>query len=118
MEGFKAIPYIFLAIAVAAIVGGVSAVVQGEFGDSLTNKCYNNSYVLSSGGGECLNSTATFNISSGKTRNFSDAYNVIFEGKDATATVAGQLSTVAIIGIMVIIIGLLAGVFVYFKQFR
>ena len=85
MEGFKAIPYIFLVLAVSAIVGGASAVVLAEFADTTTDTA---------------------------------ALAVIANGTDAIGTIAGQLSTVGIIGIMVIIIGLLAGVFVYFQYFQ
>ncbi len=46
-----------------------------------------------------------------------DALNVISNGTEGVRTIAEQLSTVAIIGIMVIIIGMISSVFVYFKYF-
>ncbi len=85
MEGFKAIPYIFLALAVSAVVGGAAAVTLAEFAETTTD---------------------------------ATALLVINNGSAALATVGSQLGTVGIIGIMVIIIGLLAGVFVYFQYFR
>ncbi len=118
MEGIQAIPYIFLALAVAAVVGGAGAVVQAEFGDTV-DTCWNDTYTVAADGTQCLNVSLDYNLSSpsASTRNFSHAYLVIWEGLDATSTVGGQLGTVGIIGIMVIIIGLLAGVFVYLKHF-
>ena len=85
MEGFKAIPYIFLVLAVAAVIGGASAIVLDSFAATTSS---------------------------------ASALAVINNGTFAISTVAEQLSTVGIIGIMVIIIGLLAGVFVYFQYFR
>jgi len=46
-----------------------------------------------------------------------DALNVLGNASDGVNTIAEQIPTVAIIGVMVIIISIIAGVFVYFKYF-
>lgn len=84
MEGFKALPYIFLVLAVSGVVAGASALVLSKFGDTTTDV---------------------------------DATNAINNATKAVADVAEQLPTVAIIGIMVIIISIIAGVFVYLRYF-
>jgi predicted benzoate:H+ symporter BenE len=85
MEGMKAIPYIFLVIAIAGIVGGASALVLSKFGDTTSDV---------------------------------DATNAINNATSAVGDIAEQLPTVAIIGIMVIIISIIAGVFVYLRYFQ
>lgn len=119
MEGFKAVPYIFLVVAVAAIIGGAGVITLSEFGDTV-DTCFNSSYTLFTNmqTGDRCNSTAGNVGDSGLARNMSREYFVIWNGMDASDTVGEQLSTLAVIGIMVVIIGLLAGVFVYFKYFR
>lgn len=84
MEGLKAIPYVFLVLAVSAVIGGAAAIVLDSFGDTTTD---------------------------------ATALSVINNGSSALATVGEQLGTLGIIGVMVVIIGLLAGVFVYFRYF-
>ena len=117
MEGFEAIPYIFLVLAVAAIIGGAGAIVLDQFGNTM-DQCYNSSYTYNSTFGSCIVNNGSGVRTAPVQFNFSEAYNVVWEGQQANLTVAAQLSTVGIIGIMVIIIGLLSGVFVYFKHFR
>ena len=117
MEGLKSLPYLFLALAVAAIVGGASAVTLGEFGGTIT-KCFNSSYAYNNAGG-CYNiSDISSDSDVSGYNNMTAEFNIVYQGLDAETTVAGQLGTVGIIAIMVVIIGLLAGVFVYFQYFR
>ena len=84
MEGMKAIPYIFLVLAIAGIIGGASAIVLAEFKSTTSD---------------------------------ADAVAVINNATAGINTVAAQLPTVAIIGVMVIIISIIAGVFVYLRYF-
>ena len=59
MEGLKLIPYLFLVLAVAGIVGGAAAVTLSTFGDTLTSKCYNASFTFDSTTADrCTNSTS------------------------------------------------------------
>ena len=84
MEGLKAIPYLFLVIAISGVVGGASAVVLDKFGDTTSDVV---------------------------------ATNTINNASQAVGDTAEQLPTVAIIGIMVVIISVIAGVFVYLRYF-
>ena len=85
MEALKWLPFVFLALAIAGIVGGASAITIAKF-KATTND---------SGATAVLN-----NVSSG------------------LQTMGEQMPTVSTIAIMVVIITLLAGLFVYFKWFR
>ena len=115
MEQLKLIPFIFLMIGISAIIGGAVAIVMAEFGSS-TTPCWNSSYSLDINN-RCINNTATVGAGGTDGLNYSNEYFVIVQGQDGVATVANQLSTIAIIGVMVIIIGLISSVFVYFKYF-
>jgi len=112
MEGMKAIPYIFLVVAVAGIIGGAASIVVSEFGNTMT-KCEN----TTAGVGYRGNGTSCANASGQLYGNVTDEYLVVLNTQDGINVTAQQLSTIAIIGVMVIIIGLIAGVFVYFKYF-
>ena len=117
MEGFKAIPYIFLAVAVAAIIGGASSVSMGEFQSTVT-QCWNSSYTYNATEDNCNAGAAALQNATFDTRNFTYEYYAIWNGQDATGTVAQQLNVVSVVAVMVVIIGLLAGVLVYFKFLR
>ncbi|GAH12133.1 unnamed protein product [marine sediment metagenome] len=84
MEGLKALPYIFLVLAIAGIIGGASALVLGKFKATSTDV---------------------------------DADNAIGNATLAVGDVAAQLPTIGIIAVMVIIISIIAGVFVYMRYF-
>jgi hypothetical protein len=84
MEGLKLIPYMFLVIAIAGIIGGAAAIVLAQFGTTTTD---------------------------------GNALNAIQNATEGVTTIAEQLPTVAIIGVMVIIISIIAGVFVYMRMF-
>jgi len=119
-NGFQSIPYIFLALGIAAIIGGVMSLSVGEFGETINEKCLNSSFSIDSTGDKCLNNSVfAYDVDDlADKSNLSLEYYALEEGQDSLTTVASQLGTVGIIGIMVIIIGLLASVFVYFKYFR
>ena len=114
-EGLKLIPYITIAICIAGIIAGASSLSVSKFGDTMT-QCngdtstlgtlvYNNTLDI------CHNATQTANTTP------TDEYNSVIYTQDGIGDVSEQLSTVAIIGIMVIIISLIAGVFVYMRYF-
>jgi hypothetical protein len=84
MEGLRAIPYLFLVLAIAGIVGGAAAVSLSKFEATTTD---------------------------------TDALLTINNASEGLTTVAEQLPTVSIIGVMVVIISVLAGVFVYVRYF-
>ena len=84
MEGLKVIPYLFLVLAIAGIIGGASALVLSKFKDTTTD---------------------------------TQAIAVIDNASASVGSVAEQLPTVGIIAVMVIIISVIAGVFVYLRYF-
>lgn len=122
MEGLKLVPYIALLLAITGVIVGAGVMTTSSFGDTVT-KCHNGSYTFNSstaGNYFCSNSTnlsdgSTGNVGSGN--NFSSEYFVVSQSLDGQLTIAEQLPTVAIIAIMVIIISIIAGVFVYMQYF-
>jgi len=84
MEGLKLIPYIFLVICIAGIVGGAAAITLAKFKGTTSDV---------------------------------DALLAIGNATAGVTTIAEQLPTVAIIAVMVIIISVIAGVFVYMRMF-
>ena len=125
MEGLKLIPYIALLIAITGVVIGAAVLVVSKFGDSSSiDKCYNASYRFNSSPIKCDGYSdvgeVSYNIteSHGKDGlNFSDEYYTVWKTQEGNRTIAEQIPTVAIIGVMVIIISIIAGVFVYMKYF-
>lgn len=85
MEGLKVIPYLFLILAIAGIIGGASALVLSKFKATTTD---------------------------------TTAINAINNASAAVGDISEQLPTVGIIAVMVIIISVIAGVFVYIQYFR
>ena len=84
MEGLKWIPYLFLVICIAGVIGGATAITLSKFAATTTD---------------------------------TQALYVINNASAGVVTIAGQLGTVSIIGVMVIIISVLAGLFAYFRFF-
>jgi len=118
MEGLKLIPYLALMLCIAGIVIGASAVTLGKFGDTMSDKCWNSSYSFVLADDNCNGtSIGTENAGSSPGKNFSYEYWTVYESKVSQSDVAEQLPTLAIIGVMVVIISVLAGVFVYMKYF-
>lgn len=115
-EGLKLIPYMALILAISGIIIGAAAMSLGKFGDTLESKCWNSSYTLAASGTHCAGN-ASLVPSTPNDLNFSNEYFAIYQAKEGQTTVAEQLPTVAIIGVMVLIISLIAGVFVYMKYF-
>ena len=64
-----------------------------------------------------MGAVGTANAGGSEGRNFSNEYWVIWNAQQGEATVGEQLGTVAIIGVMVVVISLIAGVFVYMRYF-
>ncbi len=117
MEGMKAIPYIALVIAISGIIIGAAVISLDKFGDTI-DKCHNSSYVINASGTWCTNNTAFIATAKGNSgSNLSAEYFTIVQSIDGQSTIAEQLPTVAIIGVMVIIISIIAGVFVYLRYF-
>ena len=117
MEGLKAIPYIALILAIAGITIGASAVVLSKFGSTVT-QCWDTGFTINSAGSACTNNTAGKTTSGQEGLNLSDQYYSIYKSQTSQADIGEQLPTIAIIGIMVIIISIIAGVFVYVRYFR
>lgn len=122
MEGLKLIPYIALIIAISGIILGATVIVQSEMRESFT-QCWNSTYTFNATQNKCWVSNATGGDSSGagtgntEVGNFSYEYYALQQSIDGSNTVAGQIPTLAIIAVMVIIISVIAGVFVYMKYF-
>lgn len=120
MEGLKLIPYIALVMAIAGIVIGSAVIVQDKMQDTV-DPCYNSTYSLTTTGANadkaCHNNTLFGGTTDLDYSNLSKEYYSIMQGIDSEGDIAEQLPTVAIIGVMVIIISIIAGVFVYMKYF-
>jgi hypothetical protein len=117
MEGLKMIPYLALIICISGVIIGAGAIMLGKFGTTMT-QCYNSSYRLEAGGRYCSNATVN---SPGTTTvgnmNLTDEYYAIAKSNEGVSTVGEQQPTIAIIAVMVIIISVIAGVFVYMRMF-
>jgi hypothetical protein len=118
MEGMKAIPYIALVIAIAGVIIGAAVISLGKFGDTVT-KCVNTSWEWNETLDQCTNITSSYSggAAGQGSLNFTDEYYAIYQTKQGEGDLAEQLPTVAIIGVMVIIISIIAGVFVYLRYF-
>lgn len=112
------IPYIFLILAISGVIAGAGILSLGKFGDTLTTKCINSSFTYSAGIDACVNNTAGVVSAGEENRNLSEVYYGISKSKDGMGEVTQQFPTIGIIAVMVIIISLIAGVFVYMAYFR
>ena len=123
MEGLQWIPYLFLIICIAGVIGGSTSIINTQFGKSVS-ACYNSSFTLvtnnsDSRGNYCINSTLAMITPQGTDGlNLSNEYYTIKKSQEGALVIAGQLGTVSIIGMMVVIISLLAGLFAYFRYFN
>ena len=124
MEALKLVPYVVLILAVTGIIMGAVAVTLGEFQDSINQKCWNSSYTLNTSSNvvvpHCINATSgcpTLGAGGKESLNLSDAYYALYQSEDGIETISEQQPTVAIIGVMVIIISVIAGIFAYIKFF-
>ena len=130
MEGLKAIPYIALMIAIAGVIVGAGVISTSKFQDSMSDGgCYNSSYTLATAtnvdpgahpiGTYCTNATQPWT----GTHAGEDGLNLSAEGFAVVKATLGQgdlaeqLPVVAIIAVMVIVISMIAGVFVYMRYF-
>ena len=118
MEGIKLIPYIVLVLAITGVIVGASVISLVQFGDTV-ERCWNASYAYNESFGGCYNATPGVSGSVGiDDLNLSDEYYGITQSVQGQNVIAEQLPTVAIIAVMVIIISIIAGVFVYMRYFR
>jgi len=117
MEGLKLIPYLGLVLCIAGVILGAVAITQSKFGDSMDKCCNTLNYTIHSSGDYCYNSTSDPGACGQDNLNLSDEYYSIWQSQDGIQTIAEQQPTVAIISVMVIIISIIAGVFVYMKFF-
>jgi len=116
MESLKVLPFLFVSLALAGIIGGASVLSIGTFGDSMT-KCDTTTGVNS----ESIN----YNETPNQCWNGTDAvgnktieFQTTLETKNGLLTVAEQFPTLGIIAVMIIIIALIAGVMTYFNVFK
>ena len=124
MEGLKAIPYISLILAIAGIVVGAGVIVSSQFSDTITNPCWNSSYTLNTstpcahcGASAHCDNTSECLASGPAQSNLSREYFSVSQSMESQVDVSEQLPTVAIIAVMVIIISIIAGVFIYLRYF-
>ena len=118
MEALKSIPYIFLILAVSGIIAGASLITMSKFEATVEQPCFNASYSLDSTGTFCSNNTNIGATTTPSTLNMSGTYYAIYQSEAGMASVSQQFGTIGIIAVMVIIISLIAGVFVYMQMFR
>lgn len=104
------IPYIALILAISGIILGASVLSVSKFGDTMP-KCENTSSTYNPVNDSCENASGT--VFGEKTIEFQST----LDANTGQLTIAEQLPTVAIISIMVIIISVIAGVFVYLRYF-
>jgi len=122
MEGLKLIPYIALILAISGIILGASVIMLAKFGDTV-DTCYNSTFTYNASTEHCTATNSSgyplaSHIQVGKGNlNFSDEYFAIWKSIEGETTVAEQQPTIAIIAVMVIIISVLSGVFVYMRYF-
>lgn len=117
-EAYSKIVPMVLLLGVIALVTGTMAVVNGEFGQTMTH-CYNSSYELVTEGANaynaCTNATAADagagSAAASPSANLTSEYYVTRQGQEALSTVGEQQVTLAIIVVMVIIILALISVF-------
>jgi len=115
MEGLKLIPYIALLLTIAGVILGAAVIVNSKFRDTMDfDGCFNSTYIKLDSG-VCNSSTGAIGSSGKNGLNLSDEGYAIYEAQEGLGTVAEQQPTVAIIAIMVIIISIIAGVFVYMR---
>jgi len=117
MEGLKMIPYLALIICISGVIIGAGAIMLGKFGGTV-EVCYNSSFTLNAAETGCYNTTPAPAAGIGKNGlNITDQYYTLSTSKQGVSTIAEQQPTVAIIAVMVIIISVIAGVFVYMRMF-
>ena len=117
MEALKLIPYIVLVICIAGIIAGASSLSISKFGDTMT-EC-DTAYPATDTPVTYNSTLGLCTIAGNNTHNASLTveFQSLVNTQEGIGDTAEQLGTVAIIGIMVIIISLIAGVFVYMRYF-
>lgn len=103
---------IFLLLAVAGVIAGAGVLSLSKFGGTMT-KCTTASDTWNdTSQAGCQNSTGSY------TSNATTEFRTVLNSQEGMITVGEQFPTIGIIAIMVIVISLIAGVFVYFQYFR
>ncbi len=116
MEAFKLIPAIVLTLCVAGLIAGASLISLAEFGATM-DKCGNSTGTYNATDKVCYNGS---NYALGDDMihvNLTDEYQSTLDSTSGIAKITEQFPTLGIIAVMVIIISILAGVFVYFKWY-
>lgn len=117
MEALKLIPGIVLLLCIGGIIAGAASLTLGEFKNTM-DKCATGGYSYNASWnpgnyGTCYNGTTVLGLNG----SVSDQYKSVIDSQAGISNVTEQFATVAIIAVMVIIISLIAGVFVYMKMF-
>ena len=117
MEGMKMIPMIALLITISGVIIGAGVISLGKFQGTVTT-CLNSSFSDNSTANvcRCQNNTLFYSVPRDNNNMTAEAF-AICQSQLSEVDIAEQLPTVAIIGIMVIIISIIASVFVYMKFF-
>lgn len=123
MDSLKMIPYIALLLAITGVIIGASVITLSKFGDtSSVTKCINTTYQYNATEDKCSAYNSSHaeldSITAGYGANFTAEYYSVWAAQDSQATLSEQQPTVAIIAVMIIIISLIAGTFVYMKYLR
>ena len=119
------IPLVFLMLAIGGIVAGASVLTINTFGEQMT-QCDTAGTSYYDANGNLINSTIQTNnrvcVNDTDTTallgNTTSEFRTTLEVGDGFNTVSEQFTTIGIIAIMVIVISLISGVFVYFQYFR
>ena len=117
MEELKQLPILFLGLAIAGVIAGTGILTSVEFSDTM-DQCIDTDVgaVYNTTIGGCQNSTGgTWGISA---TNVTPEYAAMLEAIDGQGEVTNQFPVIGVIAVMVIIIGLIAGTFVYMRFFQ
>lgn len=111
MEALKYLPYIVLMIAVGGMVAGAGAISISKFGSTMSACEDGSDYTFNATSETCYNSSNYDGFAA------TEQYLATVNSNKGIGDIAEQFPTISIIGIMVVIISLIAGVFVYMKYF-
>ena len=118
------VPAIVLILAISGIILGASVITIAEFGETVTT-CFNTSYVVNDSasgtymqGDYCNAGRLPVGSAGPSGTNLTNEFYALTQSQDGLQTVGEQQPVLAIIAVMVIIISVLAGTFVYFRFFR
>ena len=110
------LPQVAIIFGIAVLMIGAFAITNDQFEDTLgESRCYNGSFFYNKSIDRCVNSTPTISAQGYNNMNFSDKYYSMREADKGTIAFAGQMPTLATILVMAVIIGIITGIYIYFR---